>query len=164
MKKTLTSIFFFCALASFAQPPELLLQKGHSAPVRVIRFAPNGTYFATGGGDKLVKLTDASTGFCFHTFIAHTEPVINIVFTPDGKKLITGSKEELIVWDLQTEKKLYFFDEGLDLPGTVIAVSPDSKELIFQSSKDNTFVTVDLTTGKSDNDRDFSYGGIEQLG
>ena len=163
MRRILAAVFSFCAIASYAQPPELLLQKGHSAPVHVIRFAPNGTYFATGADDKLVKLTDVSTGFCFHTFIAHTEPVINILFTPDGKKLITGSKEELIVWDLQTEKRLYFFDEGLDLPGTVIAVSPDSKELIFQSSKDNTFVTVDLTTGHSNTDRDFSLGDIEHL-
>jgi len=148
--KKLKQIFLLLLLSfvARAQAPELLLQKGHTDDITIICFAPKGNFFASGSNDKTIRLTDVSSGITFKTFTGHTEKILNIVFTSDGKKMISGSKDEVIVWDLENEKKLYVFTEGLNEPGTLFNVSPQSNELIFQAHKNNSLQRYDLLTGK----------------
>ncbi|HWY34110.1 MAG TPA: hypothetical protein VNX68_05650, partial [Nitrosopumilaceae archaeon] len=70
--KSFCYILFLLPLFCCAQQTELLLQKGFEKNVNVITFSPDGTYFAAGGDDKLIMLTETKTGITFKTIRTHT--------------------------------------------------------------------------------------------
>ena len=143
---SLIPILFFCNLIGFGQNPELLLQKGHSKKINTIKFSPKGNFFATGSDDNLVILTDAITGISYKEFTGHTEPVLNILFTSDGKKMITASKEETIVWNLETEKKLWFSENGIN-DECAAAITANNLFYLYDSYGNHTRL-INLVTGE----------------
>ncbi|HLP10628.1 MAG TPA: caspase family protein [Flavobacteriales bacterium] len=146
-------IIFACMVLLFvcegrSQNTELLLQKGHSNRINVIEFSPKGNFLATGGEDNLVLLTDVLTGTTFKTLHGHTEPVRRIVFTRDGKKMVTCSKLEIIVWDLETEKKLFAYTEmGVEDYEPAATVNPEGTLFIF-TAKDGREYGMSMLDGK----------------
>ena len=62
----------------------VLKQQGHIYGLNSLDYSNDGTYIVTGGEDSKVKLWNASSGFCFMTFTAHTAPVTAVLFTGKG--------------------------------------------------------------------------------
>ena len=62
----------------------VLKQQGHIYGLNSLDYSNDGTYIVTGGEDSKVKLWNASSGFCFMTFTAHTAPVTSVLFTGKG--------------------------------------------------------------------------------
>eukprot|EP00053_Salpingoeca_punica_P017979 m.174612 g.174612 ORF g.174612 m.174612 type:complete len:411 (+) comp17330_c3_seq1:124-1356(+) len=60
-----------------------------------------GPFFATASRDKTIKIWDASTGQCVHTFVGHDNWVRWLVWHPGGKYLISSADDKTIrTWDL----------------------------------------------------------------
>ena len=57
----------------------MLKQQGHIYGLNSLDYSNDGTYIVTGGEDSKVKLWNASSGFCFMTFTAHTAPVTSVL-------------------------------------------------------------------------------------
>ncbi|HYG51307.1 MAG TPA: hypothetical protein VD905_10415, partial [Flavobacteriales bacterium] len=147
MRIAFAIISILMVTAGLAQKSELLLQKGHSKKINTLVFEPKGNFFATGSDDNLVILTDVQTGTAFKTLTGHTAGVKKILFTPDGKKLVTASKQEIIVWDLETEKKIFLWnEEGIDEYRPVGALSQQGTQFVFIGD-DNRDYSMDLVTG-----------------
>lgn len=83
-------------------------------------FSPDGTKFATGSQDKLVRLYDLSTGDIIATFEGHNHTVTSVLFTPDGQMLASGSEDgTILLWDLAPDPDVEIPDPDFNGDGTV---------------------------------------------
>lgn len=97
-----------------AQGPKLIIQTGHSEPVRSVAFSPDGTLLASGGLDRTIRLWHIATGKEVRK-IELDKQVDWVGFTADGQKLITKGMSENIedtgpdeyqIWDVANGKLL----------------------------------------------------------
>ncbi|EKM56566.1 uncharacterized protein PHACADRAFT_253769 [Phanerochaete carnosa HHB-10118-sp] len=81
----------------------LLCLEGHRGPVRSIAYAPHGAIIATGseGDDSSVKIWDASSGACLHSFSVD-EYVYKLTFSPDSSSLCAELGKSCIIYDIHT--------------------------------------------------------------
>ena len=108
-----------------SKPPELVLQTGHSGPVRAVEFSTDGKLLAT-SSDSEVILWDMQTGQELRS-LPGTFAQSRHAISPDGKIIVTNSQDKLVVWDLHSGKRLRSLD---GVGGTwCLAFSPDGKEL-----------------------------------
>ena len=76
---------------------------GHTEPVNIICFSPDGTRIASSSYDETVRLWDAQTGTAIgNPMYGHAWPVDTIDFSPDGIHLTTTSRHETLSWDLRS--------------------------------------------------------------
>jgi len=72
---------------------ELLVLRGHEAPVKSVAYSPDGAYIATASHDTTAKLWDANTGKLRADPMRHSERLWTVGFSPDGRSLITASED-----------------------------------------------------------------------
>ncbi|MDE0400684.1 MAG: trypsin-like peptidase domain-containing protein [Candidatus Poribacteria bacterium] len=72
----------------------------HNASVYTAKFSPDGSTFATGSADKLIRLWDTNTARHNLTFTGHKDSVSDIDFSPDGTTLVSASPDgTILLWD-----------------------------------------------------------------
>ena len=72
----------------------------HKASVYTAKFSPDGSTFATGSADKLIRLWDTNTAKHNLTFTGHKDSVSDIDFSPDGTTLVSASPDgTILLWD-----------------------------------------------------------------
>ena len=83
----------------------------HSGPVDTPAMSPDGTFLATGGRDKTVKLWHVETQQCFQTLSGHIGRILSLAFSPDGTLLVSGGGDN---WEKQThaDGTTFFFSAG----------------------------------------------------
>ena len=80
---------------------------GHRVPVDVIAFSPDGiTLASSGGGDRTIRLWDATTGEHLQTLVGHNSDILSLAFSPDGRVLASGSDGEIRLWNASTGQHL----------------------------------------------------------
>ncbi len=110
-------------------------------------FSPDGTMYAVGGDDGLIRIWNRQTGQLLHILRGHTHWIGRIAFTPDGKRLISSSSDRTLrVWDTAAGRELQKLPvpkEGAGLPD----ISPDGKYLVANCG-DNTVRIWDLQSAQ----------------
>src|SRR5262249_3765478 len=82
-----------------ARAPPRAIWTGHTAPVRVLAFAPDGGKLASGSQDKTIRLWRVTDGRCLAT-LESPAAVRALAFSPDGQNLVSaGGSPALYVWD-----------------------------------------------------------------
>lgn len=77
----------------------IALLRGHTGPITVVRFSPNGRLLATASLDGTTRIWDPRTARSLAVFTAHLGPVNALAFSPDGKLLVTAASDgTAIVW------------------------------------------------------------------
>lgn len=112
-----------------AQPgkPELIFQTGHTFPINVAVFSPDGTLIASGGMDNSVKLWEAVTGREVRSLHGHANEVTLLAFSPDGRRLASGSQDSVKIWEVESGRLLRGFGNRIGVRG--LAFSPDGSRL-----------------------------------
>jgi RNA polymerase sigma factor (sigma-70 family) len=114
--------------------------------VSVLAFSPDGKTLCTGSWKGPLRLWNIGSGQEMGNFGAHTKLLEQIAYSPDGKYVASVARDTLaIVWDLQTGKALWRFDQKHQ--GTAVAFSPNSRMLVTGSG-DGAIRFWDLATGK----------------
>lgn len=127
---------------------------GHSAPVSVIVFSPDGRLILTGGGidlangkeDHSVRLWDIASGKEVRHYDLHSGCILNAAFSRDSRLVATCSLDRSAqLWEAETGKKLYGLEDH-PISATFAAFSPDGQYVLTGSMAGITRLW-DVTTG-----------------
>lgn len=103
-----------------------------------IALGADGKYVAGAGRDGRVKIWDAATGKVVHSLIesdARTTEGCPVAFTGDGKRLVAGSRKAIIVWDVETGKKLLMIDSAHANGVVGVFFGPNGKQLVSAGNR-----------------------------
>ncbi|MDX1906278.1 MAG: WD40 repeat domain-containing protein, partial [Bacteroidia bacterium] len=107
--------------------------KGHSRPVQVLVYRPDGAGFLSAErASGTIKEWNAHTGTCIRTFEGHSGGVLCIAFHPSKNRFISGSSDRSIMeWDILTGICIRSY-LGMDNKQSVrtVAYSPSGKQII----------------------------------
>ncbi|UCC96476.1 MAG: protein kinase [Phycisphaerales bacterium] len=82
-----------------------LVLRGHKQHIGAMAWSPDGRRLATGAGDGVVMLWDATTGRSLGSFDEPPEKSLRLVWSPDGRRIAVGGRRrstaELVIrlWD-----------------------------------------------------------------
>ncbi len=113
-----------------------------------VAWSRDGSRFATGGSDRLVKLfAAADPAQPLKTFRGHQGDAHSVVMTPDGRHIVSaGDDREIIVWNIQDEKpERQWTAHERQIP--TLALSPDGA-ILASGSRDHSIRLWDPATGK----------------
>lgn len=74
---------------------------GHTAPIRALRFSPDGRSLASGGDDNALRIWDVGSGRSITTLRRHARPIKSCAFSADGQRVASGGDDrQVLVWSL----------------------------------------------------------------
>ena len=144
------------------QPPELVLQDGHSQGINQVAFSHDQRWLASASSDHTVKLWDLSSGLEVRTFTGHSDEVKAVAFSPDAHLLASaGDDNNVKLWDVSTGKELFTLPTG-NHPSGIMKVAFDSTgQKLISLNQDRTVITWDVSTGRQLSQ--FSAGGTSGI-
>ncbi len=89
---------------------ELQTLHGHTDKVNSIAFMPDGKRAVSASRDKTLRLWDLESGKELRTLQGHANEVMWVYVRLNGIRAISKSSSELIIWDIETGKKLTNID------------------------------------------------------
>ena len=83
----------------------------HSGLVDTVAMSPDGTFLATGGRDKTVKLWHVETQKCLQTLSGHIGRILSLAFSPNGTLLVSSGGDN---WEMRknADGTTSFFSSG----------------------------------------------------
>jgi predicted NACHT family NTPase len=130
--------------------------------VLAIATSQDGKFFVTGHEDSNVRLWDAATGQCLHTYTGHQGGVNAVAIAADGQWLVSGSEDETLKrWDVATGQCLHTY-AGHQLGVMAVAIAADGQWLV-SGSEDKTLKRWDAETGECLHTYAGHQGGVKSV-
>jgi WD40 repeat protein len=133
-------------------PPSFRAFKGHTGPVRAVRFSPDGTRLLSGSDDHTIRVWDVESGDLLKTLRGHAGWVRSCEFTPDGHWIVSGSHDNTArLWSIAAYEEVRIAQARL-FQGHADAIlsasfSPDGQQIVT-ASRDRTARLWDLSLAK----------------
>lgn len=128
------------------EPPELIVQAGHSAAVTALAVSPDGQWLASGAKDNLVKIWEAKSGLLIRTLAGHTHWVLAVAFTRGGDRLVSAGRDGTVIqWDVRAGRRTGEWGGNADL--SAAALSPDARWAVT-ATRNGAIKTFDLDARK----------------
>lgn len=81
---------------------KVLVGEGHPGIIESLAFSKDGSHFASGSTDQIVRVWSTNEKRLVHSLNGHTDDVLIVEFDDDGKTLISKGEKETIQWDLNS--------------------------------------------------------------
>ncbi|AFZ60034.1 WD40 repeat domain-containing protein [Anabaena cylindrica FACHB-243] len=117
---------------------------GHSNHVFSIAVNPDGKTFASGSGDKTIKIWDVQTSELLNSLNGHSNYISSVAFSPNGEIIASGSYDKTFKLWYSFKSKTFIEHSGCV---TSVAFSSDGKTFV-SASLDKTIKIWDLNTEK----------------
>ena len=86
--------------------------KGHTGPVRSVKFSSDGKHLITASDDKLLKIWSLPSRKFLCSLSGHSNWVRYANFSPDTKLAVSGGEDKLVkIWDVETRQNTYTFHD-----------------------------------------------------
>jgi WD40 repeat protein len=111
----------------------------HQGECRRVTFSPDGSQFATSGGDHGVKIWETSSAKLLRTLDGHESVAGSLKWSPDSRRFLSGDWNRYVrIWDTATWECLWDLREpessgGAADGGNCAAWSPDSQRIVTRS-------------------------------
>ena len=132
---------------------------GHPGVIKALAFSPDGTRFASGSADRVVRVWDTRVGRILLQLEGHSDEVQAVKFAEDGKTLTSQSEKETIGWDAVRGVKLREVKEERRFDGGGSRYLSPSGRLALVEEHEKPFRLVNAITGETL--KEFVY--IDQL-
>ena len=105
----------------------------HSDSVLALDVSADGKFLASGGADRLAKVTELASGKVLKTLEGHTHHVLGVAWKRDGRTLVTAGADNVAkVWDTTTGERRKNI-EGFGKEVTAAAFVGVSDEAVLSS-------------------------------
>jgi pleiotropic regulator 1 len=89
---------------------------GHLGWVRALAVEPNNQWFASGAGDRTIKIWDLATGRLRLTLTGHISTVRGLAVSPRHPYMFSCGEDKMVkCWDLETNKVVSFTTQEIPL-------------------------------------------------
>ena len=86
---------------------DFLTFRGHVSVVKSVAWSPDGGRVASGGGGRLIRLWDSTTGQEIASMRSN-EFILSLAWSPDGSRLASGSLQNRVrIWDANTCEEIH---------------------------------------------------------
>jgi WD40 repeat protein len=103
---------------------------------QTMAFSPDGTIFATGGADGVVRLWAAATGRLQYALPKHADGVLTVVFSPDGRLLATAAADGAVrLWRVDDGSPVADLLFGFSTGQATVAFSGDGRYIGLGTAK-----------------------------
>jgi len=83
----------------------LNIYRGHSAPVKTVGWAQNGSNIASGSDDTTVQVWNGQTGAHIFTYQGHSKWVRSLEWSPDGEYIASAGESKVHVWRVEGNER-----------------------------------------------------------
>ncbi|MBM2620920.1 hypothetical protein JIG36_36015 [Actinoplanes sp. LDG1-06] len=120
---------------------------GHDDAVRALAIAPDGSWLASAGDDRTIRIWDPHTGRQLRRIDCQQNWTAAIEISPDGTWIASAGADRTVrLWDSRTGRQRLRLS-GHRLPVSAVAISPDGTWLA-SASQDSTIRIWDTGSGK----------------
>ena len=146
----LKCVFFYLliALQSFAQTPQLVLQKGHLKSINAVAFNSNCKYILTTASDETAKIWDPFSGKLISELNGSDQPLSFAYFSPNNKYVATGAGRDYYFWNPATGDLLYKLKAELETSYEQLPFSPNGELIAVPVGGKNWINILFANTGK----------------
>jgi WD40 repeat protein len=125
---------------------EIMVLRGHEAPVISAAFNSDGTRVVTASNDLTARIWDVATGSEIKLLQGHKKSVMSAAFSRDGRRIVTASFDNSArIWDVATGTEIKIL-KGHESAVISAVFSPDGMR-IATASDDKTARIWDAGTG-----------------
>lgn len=148
--EAITALAAVISSLDYSAPPQHVkradtILSGHTGPVNLARFSPDGQRVLTASSDETARLWDTATGREIVRYIGHAASIDYAAFSPDCLRIVTASQDNTArVWDANTGTQVSIL-RGLNRPITFAIFTPDGRHIVTESA-DYTVTLWDIDT------------------
>lgn len=78
-----------------------VLEGSEEGELSTLSISNNGSYFVSGGGERLVKLWDYDGGVCKYIGVGHSAAITSVAMSPDQTFIVSvGAEGAILVWTM----------------------------------------------------------------
>ncbi|ORZ26990.1 WD40-repeat-containing domain protein [Lobosporangium transversale] len=118
---------------------------GHQGWVRSVAVEPGNTWFATGAGDRIIKIWDLASGRLRLSLTGHIGQVRGLAVSPRHPYLFSAGDDKMVkCWDLETNKVIRHYHGHLS--GVYALALHPTLDVLVTSGRDATARVWDMRT------------------